>query len=188
MKHHIIIVIIICSIFVGNAQVKLELPKQKNFTGLDYTGFFLSAIAGVAKGGLEAQYADLGVFQNKFKSIGPYDFGGTNEWERNYVGNRYLREDGTINPHKSEILGNFGRDYRHTATDVYVVTFGLSTTFTCTQEGIRIGTDYYRTGSKFLGIRLGKRSKKWVPVLVKLTINNTIRSGTENLTYKWLRK
>lgn len=173
--------------FQACGQINLKLPKHRSFTGWDYTTFGLSAIAGVLKGGLEAQYADVAVFEKKF-SLDPYSFGGSREWERNYIGNRYHNEDGSVNPHKSEILGNFGRDFRHTATDLYVVSYGLSTAITCTREGMRINMNFYKTGDKYLGIKLGKRSRKWLPLVSKLAINNIIRSGTENLTYKWLRK
>jgi len=70
-------------------------------------------VAGSLHGGREAFHADPYVFEK----LGAKTFGffGSNQWQRNYVGQRYINAYGAVNPHKSEILGNFGRDFWHTA-------------------------------------------------------------------------
>ena len=85
----------------------------------------LMSFSGAIWGGREAFYADARVFERKW-GVDPYSFFGSNQWERKYKNNRFLGEDGKPNQMKSQIFGNFGRDYLHTSK--YVV-FGISGSF-----------------------------------------------------------
>lgn len=149
------------AVFPVNLKRKMQgkyvvtLPKV-----LVWTGF---AVGGALWAGREAYHADPFVFEKKF-GVGPYSFFGSRQWERNYEGNRYLNSDGQPNPHKTEIIGNFGRDYWHTA-QVAAGAFVLSGTFI-------IGASDQKIGHKALDMFGG---------LVAFLV-------TSNLTYTWLRK
>lgn len=104
----------------ANAQIQLKKPEpkiQSCFTWYDAGAFGFAVTSGISHGIIEALRKDQGSLQ-KFLNVGDYEWGGRNDWERNYKGNRYRNENGSINPHKSELLGNFGRDAWHTAGDV----------------------------------------------------------------------
>ena len=89
-------------------------------------GFGWMTIAGVIWGGREALYADATVFERTF-GVGEKSFFGSRQWERKYINNTHLNENGLKSPLKSQVFGNFGRDYWHTSK--YVV-FGVATAFT----------------------------------------------------------
>lgn len=68
----------------------------------------LYAGAGVAFGMREAYHAEPTVFETRW-GVGKKSFFGSEAWQRNYVGNTYPGR------HKTEIFGNAGRDFWHTA-------------------------------------------------------------------------
>ena len=119
--------------------------------------------SGILWGAREAFHADATVFERKF-NVSEYSFFGSKQWERNYVNNRYRAADGRINPHKPEILGNFGRDYWHTSSWV-AGTFVIGSTFT-------IGCSKQKTKHK----------------LIDLAIGIGLATASANLTYKYLRQ
>lgn len=70
-------------------------------------------LTGVMSGAGESYQADKHVFEKKF-GVGEYSFFGSKQWERNYVGNRYINEyTGLSNRHRSEILWNINHDFYH---------------------------------------------------------------------------
>jgi hypothetical protein len=94
--------------------------RQKIQHGLTWwdAGALVCAVgSGLGRGTINALRKDPGSLQ-RYLGVGDYDWGGGNDWERNYENNRYRNEDGSYNTHKSEILGNFGRDAWHTADEM----------------------------------------------------------------------
>lgn len=91
--------------------------KEMKPTKWDYATIGLLTIEAIANAGIDAVRKDPDVFERKF-GVGDYDWGGSEDWQRNYVGNRYQNADGGANRHKSEVFGNFWRDFDHTAKDV----------------------------------------------------------------------
>lgn len=149
---------------------KLTLKDFKP-TKLETLALGLSIIDGVSRGFMEAYHADNYVFEKKW-NVEAYSFWGNKAWERNYVNNRYQNLDGSINNHKPEYLGNFGRDIWHTMGDVSKASgrlggcaFGISTT---------------------LQIK-GNLKKKLLPYVVKGLILYSISSLTEKIIYDYLR-
>jgi hypothetical protein len=93
---------------------------EHNKVGLnwwDAGALVLGTVSAVGRGTMNALRKDQGSLQ-RYLGVGDYDFGGKNDWERNYENNRYKNEDGSYNAHKSEIIGNFGRDAWHTADEM----------------------------------------------------------------------
>lgn len=85
--------------------------------------------ASLTLGLTSAFHAEPDCFEKTF-GVDPYSFWGSRQWERNYITNRYINPvTGLPNRHKSEILGNFGRDFWHTSRFV-VYGGGIATTFT----------------------------------------------------------
>ena len=106
--------------------LRLHLEGKYRITIPKLVGFGWMTIAGVIWGGREALYADATVFERTF-GVGEKSFFGSRQWERKYINNTHLNENGLKSPLKSQVFGNFGRDYWHTSK--YVV-FGVATAFT----------------------------------------------------------
>ncbi len=153
--------------FICFGQLRLVDLKPTKF---DYAALSLGIVDGVAKGTLEALHADPKAVQNKFK-LDPYQFGGSEDWQRNYKTNRYRDSEGNINPHKSELLGNFGRDMHHTAGDI-------------SKFSSRVGFGTFAIGA-YIDLKTFK--KKPLAVIAKGVIIWGISSMTEKLTYNYLR-
>ena len=132
-------------------------------TGWDVAAWGGSAVAGSLWGMREALHTEPTVFETRF-GADKYSFWGSGAWERNYQGNRYKNEDGTVNPHKPE-LGNTLRDIWH---------FGGT-----------VSPSLY-AGATFT-IALQKRNGNWKAKLAKAAIGSLIRSASANVTYKYLR-
>lgn len=92
-----------------NAQNNYKVTSKKI---LVWSGF---AVAGSIYGAREMYHSDPYIFEKKW-GVDEYSFFGSKQWERNYHGNRHIGESGFPNEHKSEIFGNFGRDYWHTSS------------------------------------------------------------------------
>lgn len=97
---------------------------METWDGKQITLFCTYALSGVWHGMGEAYHADPFVFEKRW-SVGSKSFWGSDAWERNYVGNN------PDNAHRSELLGNVGRDIWHTAnfsdyTPAFVATFSIS--------------------------------------------------------------
>lgn len=80
----------------------------KTVDGKQITTWALFAGAGVAFGMREAYHAQPTVFETRW-GVGRKSFWGSEAWQRNYIGNTYPGR------HKSELFGNVGRDFWHTA-------------------------------------------------------------------------
>lgn len=93
----------------------------ETWDGKQVSFFCLYAISGIAHGAGEAYHADPYVFETRW-NVDSKSFWGSDAWERNYFGNN------PDNPHRSEALGNVGRDIWHTANFVDY-TAGFSATF-----------------------------------------------------------
>lgn len=99
--------------------------------------FSLMGFSGALHGAREAYHADPTVFERHFNAH-PYGFGGSHEWERKYVGNRYKNDSGTPRPMKSQVFGNFGRDYWHTARYLnHGVNIGVSITIGASKQPLK---------------------------------------------------
>lgn len=151
-----------------NLKVSLNQRKaaKKPFlqvTGWDVAAWGGSAVAGSLWGMREALHAQPTVFEERF-GADKYSFWGSAAWERNYEGNRYRNEDGTVNQHKPE-LGNTLRDIWH---------FGGT-----------VSPSLY-AGATFT-IALQKKNGNWKAKLGKAVIGSLIRSASANVTYKYLR-
>lgn len=121
-----------------NAQYKITTKKI-----LTWSAF---GIAGSIYGAREAYHANPYCFEQKWR-VGEYSFWGSKQWERNYIGNRYTNESGFPNKHKTEIFGNFGRDYWHTSGYVSG-TLVVGSTFT-------IGMSKQKIKHKLLDLLIG---------------------------------
>lgn len=130
----------------------------------DAIALLLLLVDGLSRGVMEALHADRKVLQKKF-NLKPTDWGGSEDWMRNYKNNIYKNEDGTINKHKTEILGNFGRDAHHTFGDI--IKF-------CSRLAILI-------------MYLGCDSINLIFV-IKVVVLWILSSVTEKFTYDYLRK
>lgn len=139
--------------------LKKSLPKYK-ITTIKVVSWVGMTVAGTLWGGREAYYADNTVFERHF-GVGKYNFGGSHEWERKYVHNRY--NDGK-NKQKTQLFGNFGSDYWHTSK--YVV-FAIGTTFTFNRSASKQQIKYR---------------------LIDVIIGGILYSAASNLTYNCLRK
>jgi len=97
----------------------------------------LAITNGVTEGALQAFYADAYVFEKRgWNKM----FWAHNGWETKYLNNTYMNEDGSINPMKSQALGNFGRDFKHTGDDVSKFTnryMGISMGISATLETLK---------------------------------------------------
>lgn len=103
----------------------LQLKTQKQpyrITWKKVAVWSISAVGGSLLGGREAFHADPTVFERNFGAK-PLSFLGSRQWELNYHGNSYLNSSGFRNPHKTEIIGNFGRDYWHTSRYLYTAAY-----------------------------------------------------------------
>jgi len=132
-------------------------------TILDIVAALLFLIDGVSRGVLEALHADGKVLEKKFK-LDSFAFGGSQDWQRNYIGNRHKTDDGSINRHKPEWLGNFGRDAWHTFGDI-------------SKFSGRIGLVLLLIFASFN-----------IVVLVKIVAVWLLGSLSEKITYDYLRK
>lgn len=93
----------------------------------------------------EAYHADPYIFEKKWR-VDEYSFWGSKQWERKYVGNRYLT-DGVPNKMKSQMFGNFGRDFWHSSGYTSGL-FVIGGTFT-------IGNSKQKTGHKLIDMGIG---------------------------------
>lgn len=75
--------------------------------GVQITTWGAFALGGIMRGCREAYHAQPDVFERRF-GAGKTSWWGSEQWKRNY------RDNDPEQPHKSEILGNFGRDMWHT--------------------------------------------------------------------------
>ena len=121
----------------------------------------LCAVGGILQGGREAFHADPKVFDRL--GAKEYGFFGSQQWQRKYEGNRYLNETGSVNRMKSQILGNFGRDYWHTSKYAVPV--------------------LYCSGVFLIADDKTKFKKK----VLNLLVCGAVSSVCANLTYKGLR-
>lgn len=138
MKNKILFLILMILPLFSSAQipVKSDLPKYR-ITWKKAASFSLMGFSGALHGAREAYYADPTVFERHFKAH-PYGFGGSHEWERKYVGNRYKNDSGLPRPIKSQAFGNFGRDYWHTARYLnHGINIGLSLTIGASKQPLR---------------------------------------------------
>ena len=139
-------------------------------TTLEYVSLGLSITDGISRGILEALHADDKVLERRF-NLNAHQFGGSEDWQRNYVNNRYQNPDGSINKHKPEIAGNFGRDAHHTFEDISKISsrlgaasFGISAT-----------------------IQFKEDKKTLIATILKGLMIWTISSLTEKVTYDCLQ-
>lgn len=117
-----LVLVLVGSMFFANdvfsqETVKLTFGQSLKPTKYDYVSFGLAALDGVARGMENAFHKNHRIFEQRF-GADEFGFFGSQGWQRNYANNRYFASDGTFNKHKSEVLGNFGRDLKHTADDV----------------------------------------------------------------------
>lgn len=84
---------------------------SNTWDGKQITLWAAYAISGIAHGSREAYHAEPTVFESRF-GAGQTSFWGSKAWVRNYIDNN------PENPHKKELIGNFGRDFWHTANIV----------------------------------------------------------------------
>lgn len=82
-----------------------DLPET--WDGKQYTMWGVDLLAGVMWGMRERFHADRTVYERKW-GVGSESWLGSEQWKRNYVDNDPEK------PHKTEIIGNFGRDMWHT--------------------------------------------------------------------------
>jgi len=91
---------------------------QHGLTWWDAGALVGGLTSAVGRGTMNALRKDQGSLQ-RYLGVEDYDFGGKNDWELNYENNRYWNETTNApNKHKSEVLGNFGRDAWHTADEM----------------------------------------------------------------------
>lgn len=122
--------------FAALSQVAISQTRYR-LTWAKFGLWAANAGAGAIMGGREAYHADPTVFERKFGAK-PLGFFGSRQWERNYHGNSYLNSGGFKNPHKTEIFGNFGRDYWHTSRYVYTATYvGTAFTMGCSKQPLK---------------------------------------------------
>lgn len=162
-----------CTTFVcdvlGQKRVLAPIMFHNKMSGKYYvdwrkaTGWVVMGFAGSIWGAREAFYADERVFERKW-GVDPYSFFGSHQWERKYKGNRYLNSDGTVNPIKTQLFGNFGRDYWHTSK--YLV---------------------WGAGTVFMFERGLSKQKFWHKV-IDIAVGGVLFSASSNLTYQILRK
>jgi len=104
----------------NNAKLFQAQPKEKflnwsswteTWDGKQISMWAAYAISGIAHGSREAYHAEPTVFESRF-GAGQTSFWGSKAWVRNYIDNN------PENPHKKELIGNFGRDFWHTANIV----------------------------------------------------------------------
>lgn len=99
-----LLILIICFVTSLNLNAQYKITTKKI---LIWTSF---SVAGSIYGAREAYHKNKFVFEQKW-GVDEYSFWGSKQWERNYIGNRYLTLDGRVREHKSETFGNFGRDF-----------------------------------------------------------------------------
>lgn len=93
----------------------LSLNAQYKITANKLIGWSTYAVSGMVWGAREKYHSDPRIFEKKW-GVNEYSFWGSKAWERNYIGDRYLNPITDLpNKHKSELLGNFGRDFWHTS-------------------------------------------------------------------------
>jgi len=85
-------------------------------TKYDIIPIGLIAVDGISRGALQSYHKDNSIFEKRF-GASKFGFWGSQSWQRNYQGNKYQNSDGSINPHKKEYFGNYGRDFYHTFDD-----------------------------------------------------------------------
>lgn len=119
------------------------------------------AAGGTIWGMREAYHADPYIFEKKW-GVDEYSFWGSKQWERKYVGNRYLT-DGVPNKMKSQMFGNFGRDFWHSSG----YTSGL-----------------FVIGGTFT---IGNSKQKFTHKLIDMSIGSLVFLGFSKLTYNLLR-
>lgn len=134
---------------------KITWTKAAVFTG--------SAISGSVWGAREAYHADPTVFERHW-GVGEYSFFGSKSWERKYETGRYLNAEGQPNAMRSQMFGNVGRDFWHTAP---VVTYALG------------GGSVFATGCS---------KQRWQHKLLDIAIQGALYTGASTLTYKQLRR
>jgi len=155
-----------------------------NWNKFNTASLILGIVNGMAAGGIEVIRAEPQAFQ-AFVKAGPYDWGGVNDWERNYYHNRYRNEDGSINKHKPEWFGNFGRDADHTLKDVFKVSRGL--------YGIGIGASATQQIQKTINLYKGtprykkELTKTILQELGKAAFCRVVSSLTEQQIYEHIR-
>lgn len=96
------------------AKKNTPIKQRYKVTGRKILIWGASGISGAIWGAREAFHADPYVFERHF-GVEPYSFWGSQQWQRNYEGNRYMGENGVPNKHKPEWAGNLGRDFWHTS-------------------------------------------------------------------------
>lgn len=138
-------------------------------TKLEMVSLGLGIADGVSRGILEALHANPKALETKF-NLNPYQFGGSQDWQRNYYTNRYRNSDGSINKHKPEYLGNFGRDAWHTFGDISKISGRLETL----SFGVSATIQF-------------KNKKKVLPIVLKGLLIYSVSSLTERITYNYLR-
>lgn len=110
-------------VFVGSMLFAESVFSQETFlqslkpTKYDYIAIGLAGVDGLSRGLENAYHKNPHIYEQKFNAD-KFGFWGSESWQRNYRGNKHKNEEGNINPHKTEIIGNFGRDLKHTADDV----------------------------------------------------------------------
>lgn len=137
--------------------------KEYRVTTSKVLQFAGMGLLGAIHGGREALNADPRVFEKKF-GASPTSFFGSRQWERKYVGNTPYTPDGRLRPLKSQLLGNFGRDYYHTSN---IVCYGGTAVF------------YFGRGAS---------KQKLHHKLLDALIGSACYSGGSLLTYTLLRK
>lgn len=140
--------------------------QQLKPTKLELISLGLGTIDGISRGTLEAYHSNPHIFENKF-GVDKYSFWGSEAWQRNYNNNRYKNFDGTINSHKHEYLGNFGRDVWHTFGDISKLSG--------------------RIGYLSFGVSQFKKNKKILPIIIKVVILSGFSSFVEKVTYDYLK-
>ncbi|MBJ7435268.1 MAG: hypothetical protein JHC54_05750 [Acinetobacter sp.] len=158
MKHISIIAILILLATSTQAQ-----RQRYKITQTKLAVWTMMGAGGVAWGAREAMYADAKVFERHFGAK-PYGFWGSEQWQTKYAGGRYQAADGTRNRMKTQVIGNFGRDYWHTSKYV-VFAWGVTGTFV-----------------------IGNSKQPMKHKLLDLLIGSAIFSGTSTFSYQMLRR
>jgi hypothetical protein len=167
-------------------QRKPAKDRQKIQHGLTWwdAGAMVCAVgSGLGRGTINALRKDPGSLQ-RYLGVGDYDFGGIQDWQLNYENERYWNEETNMpNKHKSEVLGNFGRDGWHTADEM-------------TKWGDRIGSVCFVVGSaiqiykvanmpyKSASAKKKAIRRKVIGCAVKGAVLWAVSSVTENGTYE----
>jgi len=97
----------------------IQIPVQKYRIDAAQAGIWsLYALSGVMNGCREAYHAQPTVFETRFRATS-LSWWGSEQWRRNY------RNNDPSQPHKTELMGNVGRDMWHTFGAGYRVTMQL---------------------------------------------------------------